>query len=151
MLSAVGVLGLFALLSALLPSTLLMNILNGVFFGVLTLAALIWVPGLWRAIRLKQFDRVSQLIVGIGCFMTAAVMQRGLSVIYRGLDKPVWMTDSYPFAFVIYLTIIGTVCLITSASTEEDGRWSKPELRLLMWGLPLAVAVGVATALVQET
>lgn len=150
LLGCVVLLVLFGLLVNMLEPSRLIEYLNGVAFGGLLLAGLIWVPALWRASRRRQFTRVSQLIMGIGCFLGAAMLQRVLSVIYRALDKPVWMADSAPFAFVAYLTIIGSVLVVMAASTDSEGRWVLSELKVAVWGIPLAILISAAAAILQR-
>lgn len=144
------VLGLvFAALAMVFEGADLINFMNGLFLGILFLVGLIWLPAVVRAYRAQQFTRVSQLVVGVACLWLAVALQRILSFFYRSLDKPDWMTDSWAFALVIYLALIGAALNISAPSLDADGRFGKPERRILLVGLPVAVGIALLATYLQ--
>lgn len=60
------------------------------------------------------------------------------------------MADSAPFAFVAYLTIIGSVLVVIAASTDSEGKWVLSELRVAVWGVPLAILISAAATILQR-
>lgn len=140
----------FALLANVVPTSSLINVLNGVFMGVMAAVLVIWVPGLYRALRQRRFGRVSQLVVGISLIWVAMGLQRGFSVFFRSVGQPNWLSNSPWLALIIYIAVIGGILHIIAPSTSDDGALPTQERWTLGIAFAAALVVGVASIIMQS-
>ena len=104
----------YLMLNAMLPAALLIQLLNAAFFGVSVAVLLSLLPLVMRAISHAQFDRISQLSVGIAISWFAIVIMHLNVVLWRSLNHPHWLFNSPLTSFASFLAIIGGILYIAA-------------------------------------
>jgi hypothetical protein len=138
--SAVAAACAFMLAALFVPHRTLMQFLNMATLSVAVAIVITYSPA-WAATLLKKrLNGEDALSLGIGCTWLAEIGQRLWSIIWRGLDQPGWMTDSYVLPLLLTLNFLGGVQHIT-APGAVDGVVPRRN-----W-IILGAAVGVATFL----
>lgn len=102
-----------------LPHRVLMQILN---IGTLSIAVAIvitYAPAWAATLRKERMDGADALSLGIGCTWLAEIGQRLWSIIWRGLDQPGWMTESYVLPLLLTLNFLGGVQHITAPGAVD--------------------------------
>lgn len=138
-----------AALFVVVPTGVLTEVLNGVFLGLFGAVCVVFAPLFFRAVRAKDFDRVSQLTIGIALSLNSLLISRGLSVAARsGMDVNM-LRDSPFVALAAYLAILGAVLHVTAPGMVE--RRFVHHRRLLLAAFAVGAAIATATILLQRT
>ena len=130
----------YCVLAWLVPQKPLMQFLNILVLSISVAVVATYAPAWVQTLRKENLDGPDALSLGIGCTWTAEIGQRIWSIIWRGLDKPDWMTTSPILPFFLALTVLGGVQHIT-APGAVNGVVPKRG-----WSI-LGVSLGVATLL----
>lgn len=112
---------LFFVLDHFFPAAFLVQIFNGMFLGLVGAVAVVFFPLFWRAITRREFDRVSQLSIGIILTWVSLIISRSLNVIGQTQGDLNRLPPS-AIALAAYLAIIGAVLHITAPGMVEQ-RW----------------------------
>lgn len=112
--SAVLCLVLFWGLALAIPQGTLMRLLNIGTLSVSVAVVTTYMPVWLRTLCKTTLDGPEALSLGIGCTWISEIGQRLWSIAWRGLDQPLWMTQSPLLPMLLYLTLIGGVQHITA-------------------------------------
>ena len=123
--------------------------LNGVFLGLLGAVAVVFAPLIWRAIRARDFDRVSQLVIGIVLNITSLCILRAVSTVSRATDSTWFLKDSPFIALAIYMAILGSILHITAPGMVEARL--EHNRRLLFAAIVIGLVIAAVTIIFQRT
>lgn len=129
-------------LAVLVPSRYLIEVLNGLFLGLVAAVTIVFFPLFLRAVQTKNFDRVSQLTIGIILTWCSLIVSRSLNTIGRVTGTMDTISSSQFVAFAAYLAIVGGILHVTAPGMVED------KLRYNKGLLLLAVVIGSVVATV---
>jgi hypothetical protein len=130
----------YVILNALLDPTIFIVLLNSLFFGVSVSVIYVLWPLAWRAIKTHQFDRVSQLSVGIIVSWLSVVSVRIASAISHNIGKLGYFATSPIISLSTYMSILGGILYIT-APGMADAR-----LKYNRGALAASVIIGICLA-----
>lgn len=140
---------LYAALVVFVPSRFLVEVFNGVFLGVVGTVTVVFFPLFWRAIRVREFDRVSQLTIGIILTWFSLILSRSVSVLIEATEESVRAQAAPVIAFAAYLAILGGILHITAPGmVETKMRYNK---RLLFVGLAIGGLIATGAILFQRS
>lgn len=139
---------LYGVLSALVPDRFLVQVFNGLFLGVVGTVTVVFFPLFWRAIRVREFDRVSQLTIGIILTWFSLILSRSVSALIEATDEATRLTAAPVIAFAAYLAILGGILHITAPGMVEQ-KW-KYNKRILAFGLFVGAIIATVTIIVQR-
>lgn len=139
----------FGLLVTVVPKHALTEVLNGVFLGIVGAVTVVFFPLFLRSLRAREFDRVSQLTMGIILTWFSLILSRILSV-YINATSPAMREVVTPLiAFVTYLAILGGILHITAPGMVEE-KW-KYNKGLLAVALVIGLLIAAVAVYVQRT
>lgn len=138
--SAVLCLAVFWGVALLLPQRAMMQILNICTLSVSVAVVTTYMPVWIRTLCKERLDGPEALSLGIGCTWASEIGQRVWSIAWRGLDQPLWMTQSPLLPLLVYLTLIGGVQHITAPGVING------VIPTRNW-IALGLSAGVATLL----
>lgn len=139
--SALASMILFAVMVLVVPTSDLIELLNGLFLGLAVLVGIVWGPGLARTLVSRgPVNRVKLFAAGIGCIWLSVLLQRLLSFAYRYFGRPDGWTDHWAWSLAIWLAMMGAVYHIAASGTDDTGRFNDPERLLLYIGVPASLA-----------
>lgn len=138
----------YALLYALMPMSLLIEVLNGLFLGVAVAVIAVYSPLLMRAFKAKEFDRVSQFAVGITCIGISSVMNRAVNAFGRIFDAEYNILNSPWVGLSAFVAIIGGILFIT-APGMESGKLAYNK-KHVAWGLLAGSVVAAVMIYLQQ-
>lgn len=132
----------FVALLITLPARVVVDLMNGIFLGVVGSVMVAFFPLIVRFLDSKTFDRVSQLTVGIVTLWVVVIVGRVMSVIINATG-PEMREKLLPYiACLAYVGVVAGV-LQLSATGTVDGQW-----RYNRGLVAAAVAFGVTVACV---
>lgn len=137
----------YLLLTFLLPSALLVQILNGIFVGLVVAVTIVFFPLVWRAITQRAFDDVAQLTIGICLTWASLVISRSTNIFGQVTNTGGGLANSAPVAFATYLAILGAVLHITAPGMVESKLVYNRGI--LAFALAVGVVLSCLTILVQ--
>lgn len=117
--SALAALGVFLLAMLFVPQKTVMQFLNMATLSVAVAIVITYAPVWGRTLTKARLDGGDALSLGIGCTWLAEIGQRIWSIIWRGLDQPGWMTDSYVLPLLLTLNFLGGVQHITAPGAVD--------------------------------
>lgn len=126
----------------LIPPRYFIEILNGLFLGLVASVTIVFFPLFIRAIQTKNFDRVSQLTIGIMLTWFSLIVSRSLNTAGRIGGDIATIANSQFVSVAAYLAIIGGILHITAPGMVED------RLRYNRGLLVLSGVIGAAVAVV---
>lgn len=139
----------YSLLVALVPTRLLMEILNALFIGIVGAVTIVFFPLFLRSIRLKKFDRVSQLTMGIILTWVSLIINRTLSIYINATDNDVRAMLAPAIAFAAYVAILGGILHISAPGMVED-HW-KYNKGVLFLGIVFGVILAGTAIYLQQS
>lgn len=146
----------FLLLLVTIPARVLVDLMNGLFLGVVGAVMIVYSPLLYRMFDSRRFDRISQMVLGIVILWLAAIIGRTLSVIVNALGPQVRDQLMPCIAGVAFLGILAGVLQLSATGTVDkqltDGtveRWRYNRGLLLAAGA-VGVVIFLATVWVQR-
>lgn len=139
--------GVYLLLLALVPAPFLIQILNGIFLGVVSAVSIVFFPLFWRAVTHKAFDDVAQLTMGIVLAWASLIIARLTSVFGQATDAAGPLSSSAPVALATYLAILGAILHITAPGMVDSKLVYNRGILAL--GLAVGVVISCLTILVQ--
>lgn len=145
---AVAAAVLYGVLIATVPDRFLVQVFNGLFLGVVGTVTVVFFPLFWRAIRVRNFDRVSQLTIGIILTWFSLILSRGTSALIEATDEATRQHAAPVIAFAAYIAILGGILHVTAPGMVED-KW-KYNRGLLAFGLFVGFIIAAVTIIVQR-
>lgn len=112
---------IYLLAAVTVPTSILVQVLNGLFLGFSIVVTIVFAPLFWRAIRQPEFDDVSQLTVGMGLMWSSIWIARALNAygqaqgFEHGINSPVVGVSAY-------FGVVGLLLHITAPGMVRD-RW----------------------------
>lgn len=146
-LLSVGAGGLFALLALVVPNERLLPIMNGICIGIVGTVSVVYWPLLVRAWGDHQFDRVSQLVVGMFLMWLSLLGSRMASLYINITGDSASVANSPVITFLAYMAIIGGVLHI-SGPAAIDHSWQIDQ-KSLCRGFIFGTVVAVIAVYVQ--
>jgi hypothetical protein len=92
----------------------LINLLNGVFFGVSVAVAIVYAPLFIHSIHHPKFDRVSQLSIGIGLVWLSLLCSRLWTTANRYYGNTEEVVNSPITGFIVFMAIVGGSLFVTA-------------------------------------
>lgn len=119
---ALGLGGLYASLASVLPVLAFVDLLNGIFVGVLVAVIAVYFPVIISSLKRPGFDRTAQLALGIGCIWLSLAIARVYSAWLFASGKNGGFLTSNVGGFAIFIAIIGGALHITAPGypAEKD-------------------------------
>lgn len=140
--SALVAAGVYLLGVVLLPQSVFIELLNGLFLGMIVAVTVVFFPLFWRSVRQRRFDRVAQLTIGIILTWLSLILSRSASTYSRILGDTSTMTGSHVVTLAAWLAIVGGILHVTAPGMLDD------KLRYNRGLLLLAALIGVGVAAV---
>lgn len=139
---------LYFVLLLTVPAGLLTEVFNGVFLGIVGTVTVVFFPLFVRSIRKREFDRVSQMTIGIMLTWVSLILSRSISTAVNAAG-PELRTQAAPLiALAAYVAIIGGILHVTAPGmVENEWRYNK---RLLATGVIVGLIVAAVTIAVQR-
>lgn len=134
--------------SWLVPTPVLIELLNGLFLGLAFSVSVVFAPLLWRAIKVKRFDRVAQLTVGIILTWISLALSRLASVVGVIVDRPGSMVGSHIVGLAAYLAVLGGILHITAPGMFEDRL--QYNRGILVFAFVVGLGIAAATIFLQR-
>lgn len=121
--------------------------INAMIMAVASGVAVGFWPRAWRALRMPVhiLDAADLLIIGIVVCSVAVTVIFGGQWLWRALDKPEWIIDSFFLAFTRWAFLTGAIMVLTSSATRVNGIVTPGMFRRSC--VVVMVALGVAMAL----
>lgn len=112
---------IYPLAAVTVPTSILVQVLNGLFLGFSIVVTIVFAPLFWRAIRQPEFDGVSQLTVGMGLMWWSIWIALALNAYgqTRGFEHVV---NSPVVGVSAYFGMVGLLLHITAPGMVRD-RW----------------------------
>ena len=101
-------------LAWVLPLSAFIDVLNGIFVGVMVAVAIVYFPLFWASLRTPRFDRTAQLSVGIGCVWLSLAIARVFSAWLFVNNETGGFLSNPISGYAIFLAIIGGALHITA-------------------------------------
>lgn len=139
--------GVYLLMAALIPSQLLVQVLNGIFLGLVSAVSIVFFPLFWRAITHRSFDDVAQLTIGIVLAWSSLIISRSTSVFGQITNTTSGLSNSAPVAFATYLAILAAILHITAPGMVESKLVYNRAILAL--GLAVGVVISCITIIIQ--
>ncbi len=124
----------------LLPSILLIQVLNYVLIAIAIAVSVAYLPNVYEALKMDRIDRVAQLSLGISLSWLAVLINRSWVGVIRITDAD-WMRTSPMIGFYVFLSVLAGVLHIT-APGAIDG--IIPKRNQIILGAAIGVGVLVA-------
>lgn len=118
--AAIVALILYIVLLLALPTRVFVELLNGIFLGMVGAVTVVFFPLFWRSVRQKKFDRVAQLTIGIILTWFSLILSRSLNVLGKITGETVALASSPLVTLAAYLAIVGGVLHITAPGMMDD-------------------------------
>lgn len=120
-LEALALSGFYAILAATIDVSMLIQILNGVFVGVVVAVTPPYWQLIWEQVSIaKPYDREHQFTLGISLLWAGAIMNRLISIGARTIQGDVALISDTQFtAATIYVLIIAGLLQITAISQSD--------------------------------
>lgn len=131
----------YIVLWAVFPLSMLIDLINGLFFGVCISVLMVLIPLVGRAIVTPTFDRVSQLTMGMFIVWIAVTTMRAFSVFRRATEQTN-LVNSPVISAASWMAIIGGLLYISAPGMVG------PELKHNKFFLCLVMVVGIMFAIV---
>lgn len=138
--TAVLVCAVYWAVAALVPSIVLIQVLNYVLIAISVAVTVAYIPDVYDAIRMDRVDRVAQLSLGIALSWTAVFINRSWVGVIRLSDQD-WMRVSPVIGFYVLLSVLAGILHIT-APGAIDG--AIPRRNQVILGLAIGSGVLVA-------
>lgn len=145
----VALTGLFLLLMLALPARIVVELLNGVFLGIVGAMIIVYTAPLWRMIKSRGFGRVAQMVVGLALLWVAIALSRGLSVVVNIAGDDIRPRLMPAIATVAFIGIVAGVLQLSATGTVDD-KWTYNRHLLAAAGVVGGVIAAV-TVWVQRT
>ena len=136
----------FALLALVIPKQVLLPVMNAACIGIVGTVTVIFSPLIVRAFKDKEFDRVSQLMIGM-LLMWLSLLGSRFTSLYINITGDVSVAQSPVVAFLAYMAVLGGALHITAPSFVPN---SKESIRRnFILGATVGVALTVLTLIAQ--
>ncbi len=109
-----GLIIFYSLTSFFVEEPPFINLLNGIFFGVSVAVSIVYAPLFLHSIQHPQFDRVSQLSIGIGLVWLSLLCQRLWNTANRYYGSADGAVNSPITGFIIFMAIVGGSLFVTA-------------------------------------
>jgi hypothetical protein len=111
---------LYAVLALTVPVLAFIDLLNGIFVGVMLAVIIVYFPVFYKSLKSQTFDRTAQLAVGIGLIWASLAIARVYSAWLFASGKNGGFLLSPVGGFAIFLAIIGGALHITAPGYPAD-------------------------------
>jgi 4-amino-4-deoxy-L-arabinose transferase-like glycosyltransferase len=139
---------LYGALAATIPNRFLLEVFNCLFLGVVGTVTVVFFPLFLRAIRVREFDRVSQLTIGIILTWFSLILSRGVSVAIQATDEQTRLAATPLIAFAAYIAILGGILHVTAPGMLE-GKW-RYNKGILAIGLLVGAVIATVAIILQR-
>jgi hypothetical protein len=137
---------LFLIAKIFIPNPPLINLLNGIFFGVSVAVAIVYSPLIRYSLTYNKFDRVSQLSIGIGLIWVSMAFQRLWAGYNRFFGSPLNAANSTETALIVYIAILGGILFVSApgyADTQPPVFGGENRKLLLIFGMLGGLATSI--------
>lgn len=117
---AVIALLLYLIATVILPTRVFIEILNGIFLGLVVAVTVVFFPLFRRAVVQRNFDRVAQLTIGIILTWASLILSRSASAIGRITGNTEAIAQSPIIPVAAYLAILGAILHVTAPGMLDD-------------------------------
>lgn len=149
LIGALGAIFIYTIGLAFIPVKLFIAILNGIFIGITVAVAIVYMPLICWTMRQKNFDRVSQLAIGIGCLWAGLFGNRVWALYNRLYGNASDALNSPVVAAMIFIAIAGGILFVTAPGyppvgdyTSDHEPWGGKNRNLL---ISLSTIGGIST------
>ena len=140
---------LFALVAYLTPAEPLIVILNLVLISLSVTVCFAFAEEVFRFIFMDvPLDKGYLLIVGIFLTWSASVLRSGLSIVWRWLGEPPWITNTDFTNYFLFLMIVGAVLHVLSPGSISE---QIPPKRWIRIGAAAGIGVFLALMLLYAS
>lgn len=144
----VALTGCFLFMLLIIPSRIVVEIMNGVFLGIVGAMVIVYTAPLWTLIKSRGFSRVAQMVVGILLLWLSVALSRGLSVAVNVAGDDVRPRLMPAIAAVAFLGIVaGILQLAATGTVDEKWRYNRD---LLGAGVVAGIVIAGVTIWVQR-
>jgi hypothetical protein len=101
----------------------LFEVINAMIMAVASGVVVGFWPRAWAALRMPVhiLDAADLLIIGIVVCSVSVTVIFGGQWLWRALDKPEWIIDSFFLAFTRWAFLTGAIMVLTSSATRVNG------------------------------
>lgn len=136
----------FALLALVVPKHILLPVMSAACVGIVGTVTVIFSPLIIRALKDKEFDRVSQLMIGM-LLMWLSLLGSRFTSLYIDITGDVSVSQSPVVAFLAYMAVIGGALHITAPGFVPNSK--KSIKRNFALGALVGVVLTVCTWVAQ--
>lgn len=150
-LTAVAITAVFWTFGALVPRSLLFDLLNAMAVAIGTGVIVAYAPGVIKTLQSRPEDISTGhiLVVGIVCAWVAAVVRSGWNWAWRYLGKPDALIDHLGVAYLLVVLIMGGIAHL-AAKDAINGQIPRESWRRIGIYTALGLAVGALVFLLLE-
>lgn len=132
---------LYVLALVALPTRVFVEVLNGLFLGMVVAVTVVFFPLFVRAISQRKFDRVAQLTIGIILTWLSLIISRSVNAMGKVLGNTEVLATSPMVTLAAYLAILGGVLHVTAPGMLDDRLRYNKSLLLFAGALGLTIAL----------
>lgn len=118
---AIGLSLAYFAVSLVVSPPYLINILNGIFIGIVIAVIIVYAPLVKESVISNKFDRTSQLSIGIGVLWLSIAMSRIWSAYYSYKGSSIQLLNHPIIGYITFLAIIGGILFVTAPGYYLDG------------------------------
>lgn len=137
----------FAILAFVVPASSLLAVMDNLFIGVVGAVTIVYAPMIRRAVADHDFDRISQLTLGIFfTWISLAGTKLANSVLHAPLDTTK-LINVYLVSVLAYMAVLGGILHI-SAPGMSGTEW-KYHCKTLVFGIIAGTLVSVISGYIR--
>lgn len=104
----------YFLLAKIVTPTLLLDVINGAFLGVLVAVFIVYSPLVWDSLWNSKFDRVSQLSIGIGLLWLSIGMTKGWEGFIKYSGNPACLANHPLVGYIAFVAVCAGSLFVTA-------------------------------------